>query len=121
MRPAKLGRDPRPSPSCTACCEVVRGNLFDLEAEKGLSGRFKYCLFPSHDGSTRVRAVPEAPGSFASRKALPAPWRGVRDDALSTQIGIDGAIFVHNSGFIGGNKTFEGAMAMARAGILFED
>ncbi len=96
-------------------------HLFDLEAEKGLSGRFKYCLFPSHDGSTRVRAVPEAPGSFASRKALPAPWRGVRDDALSTQIGIDGAIFVHNSGFIGGNKTFEGAMAMARAGILFED
>lgn len=29
-------------------------------------------------------------------------WRGVRDEALSQVSGIDGCIFVHMSGFIGG-------------------
>jgi|TARA_B110000090_G_scaffold194798_1_gene230281 urease accessory protein len=78
-------------------------------------------LFPDSSGGARVRAVPAAPGSFASRKALPTPWRALRDEELSTLIGIEGCVFVHNSGFIGGNKTQEGALEMARAAIRFED
>jgi uncharacterized UPF0160 family protein len=31
--------------------------------------------------------------------------------------GIPGCIFVHANGFIGGNKTKEGALAMARAAL----
>jgi uncharacterized UPF0160 family protein len=57
--------------------------------------------------------VPASPESFDSRKKLPTPWRGVRDDALSALIGVDGAIFVHASGFIGGHKTKDGALSMA--------
>ena len=33
-------------------------------------------------------------------------WRGVRDEALSQLSGIDGCIFVHMSGFIGGEYEF---------------
>jgi uncharacterized UPF0160 family protein len=65
----------------------------------------------------RVQGVPRDPGSFECRKFLPEPWRGVRDDALSQLTGIDGGIFVHANGFIGGNKTREGALAMASAAL----
>jgi urease accessory protein len=96
-------------------------HLFEIEQENNIVGQFKYCLFPDSSGGFRVRAVPEAPGSFASRKALPTPWRALRDEELSKLTGIDGCVFVHNSGFIGGNRTFEGALEMARAAIRFED
>lgn len=46
-----------------------------------------------------------------------AEWCGVRDDELSKLSGIDGCIFVHASGFIGGNKTREGALTMARRAL----
>jgi uncharacterized UPF0160 family protein len=49
-----------------------------------------------------VQAVPVSSDSFESRKALPEPWRGLRDDKLSEATGIPGCIFVHASGFIGG-------------------
>ena len=55
--------------------------------------------------------------SFESRKPLPEAWRGVRDDELSKLSGIDGCVFVHASGFIGGNKTEEGTMKMAFAAL----
>lgn len=48
------------------------------------------------------------------RLSLPEEWRGVRDEALSELSGIKGCIFVHAGGFIGGNKTQEGALEMAR-------
>lgn len=38
---------------------------------------------------------------------------GVRDDQLSDLSGIDGCIFCHATGFIGGNKNREGALKMA--------
>jgi len=64
----------------------------------------------------RVQAI-SVPGSFESRKPLPAAWRGVRDDALSELSGIPGCVFVHASGFIGGNATYEGALEMAKRGL----
>lgn len=57
------------------------------------------------------------PGSFESRLALPAAWRGLRDEQLSEAAQIPGCIFVHASGFIGGNKTYDGALAMARKAL----
>ncbi len=37
--------------------------------------------------------------------AVPAcRWRGVRDEALDKLTGIDGCIFVHAAGFIGGGQ-----------------
>ena len=58
-----------------------------------------------------------SPDNFESRKPLPLQWRGLRDDELSKESGIPGCIFVHMSGFIGGNKSYEGALAMARASL----
>lgn len=58
-----------------------------------------------------------APDRFESRKALPAQWRGLRDEELSRESGIPGGVFIHMSGFIGGNQTFEGALAMAKAAL----
>lgn len=65
----------------------------------------------------RVQAVAKSPDSFESRKALPAQWRGLRDDDLSRESQIPGGVFVHMSGFIGGNQSFEGALAMAGAAL----
>ena len=44
-------------------------------------------------------------------------WKGLRDDELSKVSGIEGCIFVHSNMFIGGNKTREGAMEMARKSL----
>lgn len=64
-----------------------------------------------------LQAVSVSPVSFESRKPLPEAWRGVRDDELSKLSGIEGCVFVHAAGFIGGNKTEEGVMKMAFAAL----
>lgn len=51
---------------------------------------------------------------FPCSLPLPEPWRGVRDEELCQLTGIPGCVFVHASGFIGGNRTREGALEMAR-------
>lgn len=60
-----------------------------------------------------LQAVPKSEDSFALRLSLPKPWLGLRDKELSQVSGIDGCVFVHVSGFIGGNASKAGAMAMA--------
>lgn len=94
-----------------------------------------YVVYGDDSGSWRVQAVPVSSESFDSRKALPEAWRGLRDDTLSAASGIEGCVFVHASGFIGGtlslifsalthfitrlagNKTKEGAMQLAKAAL----
>ena len=88
-------------------------HLFDLEEERGILGKVKFCLFQDSRGGWRVQAVSKERGSFANRLPLPEKWRGVRDQALSDLTGIPGCVFVHASGFIGGNATEEGVQAMA--------
>ena len=51
------------------------------------------------------------------RLAMPELWRGVRDSELSSLSGIDGCVFCHASGFIGGNLTKEGCLQMARRSL----
>ncbi|KAG8977171.1 hypothetical protein FRC05_002170 [Tulasnella sp. 425] len=95
-------------------------HLFDLEKELSIPDDQKpiYIVYPDETaGNWRIQAVPISPDSFISRKPLPEPWRGVRDDALSTVSGIPGGIFVHASGFIGGNQTQAGALEMARRAL----
>jgi uncharacterized UPF0160 family protein len=65
----------------------------------------------------RLQAVAVSPDKFESRKPLPYLWRGLEHDKLSEVAGIPGCVFVHMSGFIGGNRTYEGALAMARASL----
>lgn len=91
-------------------------HLFDIEeqAQTGASETPYYIVYPDEfGGNWRVQAVPVTPDSFESRKALPEQWRGIRDEKLSEVSGIPGGIFVHASGFIGGNKTKQGALDLA--------
>ncbi|KAK4423122.1 hypothetical protein Salat_1894800 [Sesamum alatum] len=93
-------------------------HLFELEEEMQISPHLKYVIYQDdRSNNWRVQAVKIAPDKFESRKALPAQWRGLRDDELSKESGIPGGVFVHMSGFIGGNQTYEGALAMAKAAL----
>ncbi|KAM0879411.1 hypothetical protein ACQ4PT_034255 [Festuca glaucescens] len=93
-------------------------HLFELEQELKIDPLTKYVLYQDERSkSWRVQAVSVAPDRFESRKALPEKWRGMRDDELSKETGIPGCVFIHMSGFIGGNKTYEGALEMARAAL----
>lgn len=94
-----------------------QGHLSDIEKEQNIEGVLKYVLFQDSGGSWRVQAV-SAEG-FASRKALPSTWRGVRDAELSSVAGIAGCVFCHASGFIGGNQTYDGAFEMAVTALNF--
>lgn len=98
-----------------------QSHLFDLEEERGILGKVKYALFPDTRGGWRIKAVPVESGSFANRKPLPKAWRGARDEELSSVTGIPGCVFVHAAGFIGGNSTKEGAIAMAKAALQAEE
>jgi uncharacterized UPF0160 family protein len=88
-------------------------HLFNLEEELCVEEKPVYVLYPDDNNQWRVQCVPPSPESFECRKALPQEWRGFRDDELSQRSGIAGGIFVHMGGFIGGNKTHEGALEMA--------
>lgn len=93
-----------------------KDHLYTLEDQEGGEAKVLYVLYPekpSPDSKWRIQCVPESKDSFQSRKPLPEAWRGFRDEKLDEISGISGGVFVHAAGFIGGNKTFEGAKAMA--------
>lgn len=103
-----------------------KDHLFTLEAEQAAAAsskgqtpaeRILYVVYPDEAGKWRIQAVPETADSFVSRKALPEAWRGVRDAQLDEVTGIPGGIFVHASGFIGGNQTREGALKMTQKAL----
>lgn len=90
-----------------------KDHLYTLEDGKS---DIVYVLYPESaapGAKWRVQCVPESKDSFVSRKPLPEAWRGFRDAELDGIAGVDGCVFVHAAGFIGGNKTFEGAKEMA--------
>ncbi|CAH2095780.1 unnamed protein product [Euphydryas editha] len=91
-------------------------HLFDLEEEMGVN-KIYYVIFHDKPKSWRVQSVPVSPTSFVTRKSLHKKWWGVRDEILSEVSGIDGCIFCHSTGFIGGNSSREGALAMAVASL----
>lgn len=90
-----------------------KGHLYDLEPD---FQEILFAVYPSPD-SWRVQAVSVTPSSFENRKSLPEAWRGLRDAELSEKSGIPDSVFVHAAGFIGGNKTKEGALRMAREAL----
>ncbi|KAJ9156277.1 hypothetical protein NKR23_g920 [Pleurostoma richardsiae] len=97
-----------------------KDHLYSLEQERGEEGRTAYVLYPEKPApgaKWRVQAVPVSKDSFESRKPLPAAWRGFRDEELDGISGVPGCVFVHAAGFIGGNKTFEGALALAKKAL----
>lgn len=98
-----------------------KDHLYTLEGEAGEgSNKVLYVLYPDKEERWRVQCVPAAKDSFESRKPLPEAWRGHRDDALDKILDgavVPGAVFIHASGFIGGHRTFEGALQMAKKAL----
>lgn len=97
-----------------------KDHLTTIESTQQSRSPVLYVLYAESeapDAKWRIQAVAVSPESFESRKPLPERWRGLRDDVLSEAIGLDGCIFVHASGFIGGNKTRDGALEMARRAV----
>ena len=95
-------------------------HLYNLEKEAGCEGQVLYALFAENgeeNSKWRIRAVSVSSDSFENRKGLPEAWRGVRDEELSKASEVPGCVFVHASGFIGGNVTFEGALEMAKKAV----
>ncbi|KAF7830754.1 UPF0160 protein MYG1, mitochondrial-like isoform X1 [Senna tora] len=93
-------------------------HIHELEEEMNISPSIKYVLYPDDRSENwRLQAVAISPYRFDSRKPLPKQWRGLENDKLSEVAGIPGCIFVHMSGFIGGNGSYDGALAMARASL----
>eukprot|EP00299_Pterocystis_sp_00344_P010831 c4947_g1_i1.p1 GENE.c4947_g1_i1~~c4947_g1_i1.p1 ORF type:complete len:207 (+),score=66.18 c4947_g1_i1:351-971(+) len=96
-----------------------KDHLETVESELNITPPILFCVFQdSADSSWRIQAVPMHAGSFELRKPLPAAWRGLREADLSKASGVDGCVFVHMNGFIGGNRTREGALQMARIALL---
>lgn len=84
-----------------------------MEEEQGIEGQILFAIFTDPNGMWRVMAINERNQQFESRLKLHADWRALRDAELTAKSGIEGGTFVHAAGFIGGNKTRDGALQMA--------
>jgi len=94
-----------------------KGHLYELEKIHGVDPLVKFVLYTDQAGMWRIQAVTVEGEMFKNRLSLPEAWRGVRDADLESVAGIPGCTFCHAAGFIGGNKTYEGALQMARAAL----
>ncbi|XVF10135.1 hypothetical protein REPUB_Repub07fG0156800 [Reevesia pubescens] len=93
-------------------------HIFELEEELKIDTAIIYVIYQDDRSENwRLQAVAVSPDKFESRKPLPLPWRGLEGNKLSEVAGIPGCVFVHMSGFIGANKSYEGAVAMTRASL----
>ncbi|KAI4267250.1 MAG: hypothetical protein L6R38_008333 [Xanthoria sp. 2 TBL-2021] len=98
-----------------------KDHLYTFESSSSPSkSKVLYVLYPESSipgAKWRIQAVPVSKDSFESRKPLPEAWRGLRDEELSAKSGVEGCVFVHASGFIGGNGSEEGTREMARRAV----
>lgn len=67
----------------------------------------------------RILTLPLVKGQFEVRYPLHPDWRGLADDSLNAVTNIPGCIFVHATGFTGGNKTLKGAQEMCKKSLEF--
>ena len=75
-----------------------------------------YLVFPQGE-DWLVQCVPPKMGSFAQRQPLPESWAGLRGVELAAVCGVSDAVFTHNGRFIGGARSKEGAIEMARKAV----
>ena len=88
-------------------------HLYELERTHGVEPLVKFVLYEDSSGMWRVQAVTAEGTSYTNRLGLLESWRGLRDAELTAAAGIEGCKFCHATGFIGGNATYAGALAMA--------
>lgn len=80
-----------------------------------------YLVYPSgHGSSWKVEAISKSPGVMESRKPFPESWRGfTRSENMTTTSieGVDGILFVHNSGFMANLDNKEQAIEFAKKAL----
>jgi len=62
--------------------------------------------------------VPVEAGSFTARMDLPKSWAGLRDGELAAVNGVADSVFCHLNLFIGGARSFAGALKMAELALV---
>lgn len=92
-------------------------HLFEIERELRIENQIQFVLFVDSSNTWRISTVPVSSGSFEFRKGLPEHLRGLRDDELSEKSGVPGCIFIHTAGFIGGAKTKEAVLQLAKMSL----
>ena len=92
-------------------------HLYEIERELKIESQIQFVLFVDSSNTWRISTVPVSSGSFEFRKGLPEELRGLRDEILSEKSGIPGCIFIHTAGFIGGAKTKDAVLQLARMSL----
>ena len=78
-----------------------------------------FVIYPDSDGDQyQVKTVPVEPGSFTARLDLPTSWAGLRDQELSAVTGVEDSVFCHLNLFIGGARSFNGALRLAELALV---
>jgi uncharacterized UPF0160 family protein len=73
-----------------------------------------FVIYPDSEGDQyQIKTVPVEAGSFTARMDLPERWAGLRDAELAAVSGVADSVFCHLNLFIGGARSFEGAVQMA--------
>ena len=73
-----------------------------------------FVIYPDSDGDQyQIKTVPVEAGSFTARLDLPKPWAGLREQELAAVTGVPDSVVCHLNLFIGGARSFEGAVRMA--------
>ena len=77
-----------------------------------------FVIYPDSDGNQyQIKTVPLEVGSFDTRMDLPASWSGLRDQELAAVTGVEDSVFCHLNLFIGGARSFEGAVKLAELAL----
>ncbi len=77
-----------------------------------------FVIYPDSDGDQyQIKTVPVEPGSFTARMDLPQSWAGLRDQELAAVTGVADSVFCHLNLFIGGARSFEGAVKLAELAL----
>lgn len=77
-----------------------------------------FVIYPDSDGNQyQIKTVPVESGSFTARLDLPESWAGLRDAELAAVNGVQDSVFCHMNLFIGGARSFEGAVKMAELAL----
>jgi uncharacterized UPF0160 family protein len=77
-----------------------------------------FVIYPDSDGNQyQIKTVPVEAGSFTARMDLPLPWAGLRDAELAAVNGVADSVFCHLNLFIGGARSFDGAVQMAELAL----
>ena len=113
-------REPTPWKDHLYTFESSSASISNTDSNVKGEDKVLYVLYPESEAEAskwRIQAVGVNKDSFESRKPLPEGWRGLRDQELSEKCGVEGCVFVHASGFIGGNGSEAGVREMARRAV----